>query len=165
MKIFLILVLILAALAGLILFIGASLPRQHRVSRELLIRSTPADVYALLRDFAGGPGWRRNVTQVEILGSTDGRLRFREHSKGGLVTYELLEDIPPRKMATRIVDRDLGYTGSWTYELVPEKNGTLVRITENGDVSNVLFRFMSRFVFGQTKTIETYLTDLSAKLQ
>jgi hypothetical protein len=72
--------------------------------------------------------------------------------------------MPSAKMVTRIIDRDLGYSGSWTYELTSEQNATRLRITENGDVSNLLFRFMSRFVFGHTKTIETYLTDLSAKL-
>jgi uncharacterized protein YndB with AHSA1/START domain len=165
MKIFLLLVLTLIALVGLILLIGASLPREHRVSRELLLRWSPAEVYAVLRDFANMPSWRTNVTRVDILEPVDRRLRFREHSKEGAVTYELLEDIPTEKMVTQIVDRDLGYSGSWTYELVPEMDGTLLRITENGDVSNVFFRFMSRFVFGQTKTIETYLADLSAKLK
>ena len=36
-------------------------------------------------------------------------------------------------------------------------------ITENGTVTNLFFRFMSRFVFGYTATIETYLVDLGTK--
>jgi hypothetical protein len=38
-----------------------------------------------------------------------------------------------------------------------------VKITEKGEVSNVLFRFMSRYVFGHTSTIDSYLTALAKK--
>jgi hypothetical protein len=34
-------------------------------------------------------------------------------------------------------------------------------IREDGEVSNVIFRFMSRYVFGQTSTIDSYLTSLA----
>ena len=37
-------------------------------------------------------------------------------------------------------------------------------ITENGEVYNPLFRFMSRFVFGHTATIDKYLEDLGQVL-
>ena len=44
-------------------------------------------------------------------------------------------------------------------ELNPAPDGTAVVITERGEVSNPLFRFMSRYVMGQTGTI---LADLRA---
>jgi hypothetical protein len=40
---------------------------------------------------------------------------------------------------------------------------TAVRITENGEVGNPVFRFMARFVFGYTATIDTYLIALGQK--
>ncbi len=48
-------------------------------------------------------------------------------------------------------------------ELSPADNGTRMRITENGEVPNVLFRFMSGFVFGHTGTMDTYLKALGRK--
>ena len=42
-----------------------------------------------------------------------------------------------------------------------ENGGTQVKITEEGDVSNVLFRFMSRYVFGHTATIDSYLAAIA----
>jgi hypothetical protein len=36
----------------------------------------------------------------------------------------------------------------------------MLRITEQGEVYNPVFRFVSRFVIGQNRTIETYLRDL-----
>ena len=77
------------------------------------------------------------------------------------MTYELIDDVPGQRMVTRIVDQDLGYSGTWTTVFTREGDGTRVRITENGEVSNVMFRFMSRYIFGHTSTIDTYLTSLA----
>jgi hypothetical protein len=66
-------------------------------------------------------------------------------------------------MVTRIRDTDLGYSGQWTYSFTPENGGTLVTITEDGEVSNVLFRFMSRYIFGHTATIDGYLESLAKR--
>jgi hypothetical protein len=98
-----------------------------------------------------------------MLEPVNGRVRYRENSSNGQVTYELVEEQTDEKLVTRIVDRDLGYFGSWTYELLPVEGGTRVRITENGEVPNVLFRFLSRFVFGHTATMDTYLKALAEK--
>jgi hypothetical protein len=38
-----------------------------------------------------------------------------------------------------------------------------VTITEDGEVSNALFRFMSRYVFGHTATLDAYLASLARR--
>ena len=73
----------------------------------------------------------------------------------------MVEDVPGQRMVTRIRDTDLGYAGQWTYLFTAENGGTRVTIREDGEVSNVLFRFMSRYVFGHTATIDSYLTSLA----
>jgi hypothetical protein len=98
-----------------------------------------------------------------MVATGDEHVRFREHGKQGAVTYDLIEDRPNEKIVTRIADQDLGYSGSWTYTLQSEAGGTRLEITEAGEVSNILFRFMSRFVFGHTGTIEKYLAALARK--
>ncbi|MEO8045106.1 MAG: SRPBCC family protein [Spartobacteria bacterium] len=163
MKIVLILAAGLVVLVGLVCLIGVLLPRQHRVAREIALGRSPRDVFAVVRDFRTAPSWRRHLRSVEMLAPADGHTRFREAAQNGSVTYEVMEEIPDTKLVTRILDRDLGYSGSWTYEFLPTQEGTRLRITEDGEVSNILFRFMSRFVFGQTKSLETYLKALGAK--
>lgn len=74
-----------------------------------------------------------------------------------------MEEVADEKLVARIVDRDLGYSGSWTYAFSDTPGGTLVSITENGEVSNILFRFLARFVFGHTSTMDAYLTALGGK--
>ena len=163
MKTALIVLAVLVALSTVVLIIGAALPRNHTVSREINLSRSPAEIYSVIRDFASSPTWRRDIVRVEILDGVDGRARFTEHSKDGSVTYEISEDVPPERLSTRIVDRDLGYSGSWAYEVLAQGGGTRLRITENGEVANILFRFMSRFVFGHTSTIDSYLLALSGR--
>lgn len=151
----------LLALVIVVLIVGALLPKKHVASREITLRRPRSEVYATLREFAAAPKWRPDVERVEMLDNVEGRIRFREHSKQGAITYEAVEDSPPDKLVTRIVDQDLGYFGTWTYLLSPTSDGTRVRIREDGEVPNVLFRFMSRFIFGHTATMDAYLRNLA----
>jgi hypothetical protein len=136
------------------------LPKEHTVSRSVIVRRDPRSVYDLVRDFEHASDWRSGVVRVEMLGAT----KFREHGKHGAVTYDIVTEEPGRQLVTRIADTNLGYGGSWTYtfEAVPE--GTRVTITENGEVTNLLFRILSRFVFGHASTIEKTLAALERRL-
>jgi hypothetical protein len=51
--------------------------------------------------------------------------------------------------------------GTWTYSLQSNGEFTIVRITEDGQVYNPVFRFMSRFVLGETRTMDVYLRALA----
>lgn len=154
----------LLLLVGIMALIGSRLPKTHVASRSIFLHKSPQDVYAVVRDFASTPKWRADVKQVDVEAPQGGPVYFREVAKHGTVNYELIEDVPSRRMVTRIRDTDLGYSGQWTYDLAAENGGTRVTIREDGEVSNVLFRFMSRYIFGQTSTIDTYLRSLGKHL-
>ncbi|HEV2904652.1 MAG TPA: SRPBCC family protein [Pyrinomonadaceae bacterium] len=153
-----VLVLIVAVMA----LIGSQLPRAHTASRSIVLRQPRPNVYAVIRDFKSAPAWRSDVKSIEVIETPGQKQRFIEHGSDD-VNYELTEDVPNQRIVTRILSTDLGYSGQWTYELTDENGGTRVKITEDGDVSNVFFRFMSRYVFGHTSTIDTYLTALAKK--
>jgi len=144
---------------GVMALIGSMLPKAHVASRSILLHRTPQDVYTVVRDFGSAPSWRADVKRIEV----ETPVYFREEGKHGTVNYELVEDVPAQRMVTRIRDTDLGYSGQWTYSFTPENGGTRVTIREDGEVSNVLFRFMSRYIFGQTSTIDSYLTSLARR--
>lgn len=148
-------------LAGIVALIGSRLPKSHVASRSILLHRSPQDVYAVARNFESAPKWRSDVKHVDVDVRAGGPVRFREEAKHGTVNYELAEDVPANRMVTRILDTDLGYSGQWTYTFAPESGGTRVTIREDGEVSNVIFRFMSHYVFGQTSTIDSYLTSLA----
>ena len=153
----------LLLIAGVMGLIGSMLPKEHVASRSILLHRSPQDVYAVMRDFGSASKWRADVKRIEVEAAPGGAVYFREEGKHGTVNYELVEDVPAQRMVTRIRDTDLGYSGQWTYSFAPENGGTRVTIREDGEVSNVLFRFMSRFVFGQTSTIDAYLTSLATR--
>lgn len=151
----------LALLAGVVALVGSRLPPEHVASRSLFLRRSPQDVYAVVRDFGSAPRWRSDVKQVDVETQPNGPVYFREVGSNDTVNYELVEDIPGTRMVTRIRDTDLGYSGQWTYTFAPENGGTRLTIREDGVVSNVIFRFMSRYVFGHTATIDSYLAALA----
>ena len=153
----------LILLAGIVALIGSRLPKSHVASRSVLLRQSPQEVYAVVRDFGAAPQWRSDVKQMEVEAPQGGPVYFREVGKNGTVNYELVEDVPGQRMVTKIRDTDLGYSGQWTYLFAAENGGTRVTIREDGEVSNVLFRFMSRYVFGHTATIDSYLTSLAKR--
>jgi hypothetical protein len=157
-------VAIVAIAVAVIFLIASRLPEQHTATRSIRLKQKPQDVYAVIVDYPSATSWKPDVQRVELLEKVDGRTRFREHGRHGAVTYEVMEDVPPAKVVTRIVDQDLGYSGSWTYQLEPTPEGSRLRITEDGKVSNLFFRFMSHYVFGQTSTMDSVLSALAKRL-
>lgn len=151
----------LVLLVGIIALIGSRLPKTHVATRSILLRRSPTDVYAVVRDFASAPKWRTDLKKVDVEATQGGPMYFREVGKNDTINYELIEDVPAQRMVTRIRDTNLGYSGQWTYTFAADNGGTHVTIREDGEVSNVLFRFMSRYIFGHTATIDSYLNSLA----
>jgi uncharacterized membrane protein len=154
---------LIVLLVAVVALIGSRLPAQHTASRSIVVHQSPQQVYDVIRDFASAPNWRSDLKSVEVENQPGGKIHFREHGSEGTVNYELVEDIPAQRLVTRILDTDLGYSGKWTYSFSPDSNGTRVTITEDGEVSNVFFRFMSKYVFGHTATMDAYLTSLAKR--
>ena len=151
----------LVLLAAIVALVGSRLPKEHVASRSIFLKRSPSEVYAVVRDFGSAPKWRSGVTQVDVETQPNGSVYFREVGSNDTVNYELVEDVPAERMVTRIRDTNLGYSGQWTYTFAAQNGGTRVTIREDGVVSNIFFRFMSRYVFGHTATIDSYLAALA----
>jgi hypothetical protein len=152
----------LVVLAGLVALVGVLLPLKHRATRKARFRASPEALYAVL---AGPPDWRTGVKSFGVLPEKDGRKRWwEEDSHRQKITFELVEDVPGRRLAVRIADDKLPFGGAWTFDIAPGPGGGAdLRITEEGEIYNVIFRFMARFFFGYTASIEGYLRDLAVK--
>ena len=161
MRYLLIAAAILGALVLLVLAIGWSLPVKHTAASGVTINTAAGPIYNLITDVERYPQWRSSVERTERLPDSAGKTRFREVGSDGTILYEVESAEPNRRIVTRIADRSLPFGGSWTYELIPRGDSTTLRITENGEVYNPLFRFVSRFVMGHTRTIDTYLSDVA----
>jgi hypothetical protein len=148
----------LVVLVALVAVIGAMLPRDHRATRQARYRQKPEAIYFVL---AGPVEWRSDVKASGSLPERDGRKQWWEQDRRGhKVSYELVEDKMPSRRVTRMTDQSLPFGGTWTIEISPTPEGSVVRITEDGEIHNAIFRFMARFVFGYTASIEGHLRDL-----
>ena len=152
----------LAALIALAAGVGAMLPERHHGTRKARYRASPAAVYAVL---AGPPEWRTGIKDFGLLPDRDGRRQWwEEDAHNQKIAYELVEDVPAQRLKVRIASEGLPFGGAWTFFIAPLPNGgSELRIEEDGEIHNVLFRFMARFFFGYTANIEGYLRDLGVK--
>jgi uncharacterized protein YndB with AHSA1/START domain len=145
--------------------VGALLPVAHEASGRRDLPASPEQVFGVIADVAAYPRWWTDVTRVEMLASHDGRIRFVQHAGSDAIVMEVVEAAPNSRFVTRIADPGQPFGGTWTFELTPSAAGTLVTITERGEVYDPLFRFLSRFVFGHAGTLESCLDALAGHLR
>jgi len=160
MKWFIRLLALLGMLILAMLITGSVLPEKHTATASREFNTKPETVWAVLTDFSQWPQWRSDLKEIRTETNT-----FTEISTSGdSIEFRIDEFTTPERFVTRIITPDLPFGGSWTYELQPTESGCLLTITENGEVYNPLFRFMSKYMFGHTATMEQYLEDLSKKI-
>ncbi|MCB9876585.1 MAG: SRPBCC family protein [Planctomycetes bacterium] len=158
-----IVLLALLALVLLVVVVGALLPVTHQAACRIRLRQPAAVVFAVLTDAAAMPKWRSELKSVELLDPVDGLPRWREVTSFGPMEIAVEELVPAQKMVTRVSVPGGAFGGTWTWRLEPDGDGTLLTVTENGEVHNVVFRALSRFVFGHETTMRGYLRQLAAK--
>jgi uncharacterized protein YndB with AHSA1/START domain len=154
----------LVALIGIVAAVGLALPKGHRASRTVTLQARPSDVFEVVTNVARYPEWRGDVQRVELLQDDGHGTRFREVGRNGAITYRVELSEPYARVVTRIADTSLAFGGTWTYDLRPNGALTELTITEDGEVYNPIFRFLSKFVFSQYATIDTYLANLRKRL-
>ena len=158
----LVLAAVLVALLVLVAAAGMVLPQGHVAVVTAEYRQSPDAVWAVMTDFQEAPSWREGVDRMERLPDRKGRPVWRESGPRGGMAFEVTETEPPRRLVTTIVG-DLPFGGRWIHEVEPTDAGSRVTITEEGEVYNPLFRFMSRFVFGHDATARGYLRSLGRR--
>jgi Polyketide cyclase / dehydrase and lipid transport len=154
---------LLVLLVVVVCVIGYMLPKSHVASVSARFAAPPDSIWTSLTDVTAFPAWRPNVSRVELLPDENGHRGWREIGKDDAVTYRVAASVPPRHLVTRIADENLPYGGRWTYDLTPDGPGTRLTITENGEVYNPIFRFVSRFFLGYTSSMEGVLRALGTK--
>ena len=158
--------MVLAVLAVVIVVVSTAgwlLPVAHTASRQQRFAAPPDVIWRAITDVDAFPAWRPDVARVERLPDREGRAVWIEEGGSDRMTIAVERSEPPRRLVTRI-EPGLPFGGTWTYEIAPDGAGSMMTITEDGEVYNPIFRFMSRFVFGHDGTIAAYLEALDAKL-
>ena len=141
MRIAIYVVVALIAVVGIVALIGFFLPVSHEASRGAEFNKPPDVVFALVADPGSYNGWW----------------------DGAEVKSEVIERVPPSKLVTKVVG-ETQFGGTWTFEITPTPAGSRLTITERGEIYNVLFRALARYVIGYTGTMDSYLAAAKLKL-
>lgn len=153
----------IAVLGAVAALVGSRLPQSHRASGERLLAASPEPLWHTLVDVEAFPSWRRDVKRVQRLPDHDGKTVWVEDGGSGKITFVFERLDAPHLLVCRIADPKLPFGGTWTFEISPMSDGSRLRITEDGQIYNPLFRFMARFVLGYDRSIDTYLSALETK--
>jgi len=157
-------VIVVVALIAAVFVIGLLLPKEHSAKRSAHYEQPAEVVWAAISDFGAHAAWRDGVESMEQLPDRDGHAVWREkHGRGDVIDMMVVESDPPRRMVTQIVgNRNFGGTWTWKIEPAGEKACTLT-ITEDGEIYNPVFRFVSRFLMGHRATMDGVHKALAAK--
>ena len=161
MKWLLIVVGVLVFAVAVVAVVGWMLPQNHVASGTAQLSLSPDKVWPIVTDVADYPSWRNEVDSVERLATPD--LRWREISGSDRISYEATTFDAPTHFVAHIADKGLPFGGSWDYRIEAAGTGSRITITENGEVYNPIFRFVSKFFMGHTATIDKYLTALAKR--
>lgn len=156
---------IAGGVVGLLLLMalaGSLIPKSHSATRRATFRGPASEVWTAITDIDNFPTWRSGLKSVERLPDREGRPVWKEISGHGPMTLEQVESRPPSKFVGRIVG-ERAFGGTWTYQLTVSGGATTLAVTEDGEIYNLVFRFMARFIFGYAAALETYLRDLGRK--
>ncbi|MFQ5652792.1 MAG: SRPBCC domain-containing protein [bacterium] len=151
------------AIVGLVAVIGAVLPKEHTATQAAQFKQAPPEIWNAITDFGAMAAWNSSFDEVKPLPDHNGNAAWSLISDQGPMPLEVVEMDTNKKLVTRIIDEGMPFGGTWTYELAETEGGTLLTITEDGFVRNVIFRFMARFIFGYHSTLERFLEDLGKK--
>jgi uncharacterized protein YndB with AHSA1/START domain len=154
---------VLVGLILLVTLVGLALPREHHVSSRISLKQPPESVYAVIREVAAIPTWWPAVKQVSRRDDPQGREIWDETMRDGFeMGIEVATAEPPTLLKTVIVADAAPFGGSWTTRIAPVPEGSTVTVTEDGWVSNPIFRFMSRLM-GHHATMDDHLKALGAR--
>jgi Polyketide cyclase / dehydrase and lipid transport len=156
-------VVALAVIVGLVALIGSQLPKAHSVTRTTRVKLPPDALYTLLSDVDNYRTWRPDVKALARQPDRDGRPAWVEEMASGKIAMFFERMDRPSLLVARIADPTLPFGGAWTYRITPVPDGSELSITEDGEVYNPIFRFMSRFVFGHTATLDAFVRHLQAR--
>lgn len=154
----------LVLLAGLFLYlVGRAQPERHTATISFTLPKSRAVVWAALTDYAAIPSWWPAVKSVRLETRADGEvITWNTDGHGEVIGFRTKEAQPPAHLVREIVNTDLPFGGTWTYELADDGPATRVTLTEDGFVTAPLFRGVAKFFLKPDATMRDFEKHFSA---
>lgn len=163
MKWVFIIVSVVIGLGLLLMLIGFLLPRNHVATSRVDLKQPIDSVWAVVRALGNTPGFWPEIKSASRLPDVEGKENWNQTMKNGFALPLIIdEDQPPNLLVTRIAAPNAPFGGVWRYQLESVDGRTRVTITEDGWVSNPMFRVISRLM-GHHATLDSFLKALAKK--
>jgi hypothetical protein len=165
MRIVLTILLSLIVLIVLVFLVGLALPRTHRAASRITLTRPPAAVWPVVRDLGSLRGVWPELKSAKRVADANGQEVWEQNASGMMSMRLIVEEaVEPKRMVTRMdVAPDAAFGGTWTYELAPSDAGTELTVSEDGYVSNPLFRVVMH-AMGVHHSVDGYLRAVGTKL-
>ncbi len=152
---------ILVLLIIVVVVVGRLLPLKHSVTVSGRFQTGLDDLWKAIRDFNTYMEWRSSIRELNVI---DELGWIEVDKRGHKITFGITEEHAGRKMVVKIMDKDLPFGGEWVYEVSEGNDAAALKITENGEIYNPVFRFVSWFFMDKTATLKRYMQDLQKHL-
>ncbi len=162
MKWIIIIVVLLILFVSIIYLMGYLMPVKHQSFVESHLPIAPEKLWKILTTPDEYKNWRRGIKELKLI---DANHWSELNSHGDTINYRADWVELNKKLLTIITNNNLPYGGQWEFQIQNTNAGCNLRITENGEVYNPIFRFMSKYVFGHDATLKAYMADLQAKVK
>jgi hypothetical protein len=154
---------VLLALVVVVVGFGMTQPRHHVATTRAKYDKPPEEVWRVVSDYERWHEWNREITSVTPLPDQNGRRMIKVVGSWGTAPTALAVWNPPTQLRTEM--NAGSFSGSWTYDLRPtEDGGTLLTITEEGNVANPIWRAMMIFHDNEASMRE-YHASLAKRLR
>jgi hypothetical protein len=153
--------------------IGTSLPIDHQASCSATYAEPASGLFKLVEDDGDSVRWRPDIASAVLVSGKGPTAVWRETDVyGHTITYRTTEFVDGSILA-RTIDFVPGmpFGGTWTINVSPvetpsgnnSSGRSDISIREDGKIYNPFFRFLARYVFGYTQSIQTYLENLGRR--
>ncbi|MEP7327256.1 MAG: SRPBCC family protein [Gemmatimonadota bacterium] len=154
---------VIVGIGLLMVVIGLLLPRNHIATSQVELKQPIDSVWATVRALGDTPSFWPELKSASRMPDVEGKETWGQTMKNGFnLPLVIDEERPPNLLVTRIVAKHAPFGGVWRYSLEPVNSGTRITVTEDGWVSNPMFRVISRLM-GHHTTLDSYLKGLSRK--
>lgn len=156
----------LVLLVFVLYLIGKGMDPKHEWSCRMRLRQPVEQVFALIEDVSGWPGWDPGVTRVEVLPPTNGNPTCRMWIGRNPMLLVTTRTQAPQFLERTIEDtgKDPMFSGSWLHELSSlGTNLCEVKLTERGTIHSPLARAMARKLADPRMYLKRHLRRVAEK--
>jgi len=158
-------VVVLVVLASMVVAVSGNFTESDRQTEVTCHLNAPPDsVFAVITDYRRYPEWRKELLHVEMLPARDSIQSWREYDVEKVnCAYEAVEKVTPSYVKIKIAEPTSSVQGSWAFTIIPDGTGSKVKVTVEGTVNSLFYRYIGRIFFKKSATIKSYLTSLASR--